>query len=149
MYPLPVTSYSSITDTYLTYYAAFIDGEGHIGIKKYRDNRMSCPMYSERVSVAGTCERIIRSFDDLIAGHIYYHKGSNLSNRGYWSWEVTDDKARRFLKMIRPYLRVKGLQADVVLALGKTKDGSRRKVSPETLHLRESLYKVSKGLHKL
>lgn len=144
--------HNSIIGVWLAYYAAYIDGEGHIGIKKYdrwKDKGFS-PTYSERVSVASTNKMIIESFNDIVKGHIYLHKGSKLSTRGYWSWEVTDRNACYFLKQIRPYLKVKGLQADILLALGRNKEKNKRKrISDKDLKLREDFYIITKLLHKI
>lgn len=142
---------SPYIDTYLSYYGAYIDGEGHIGIKKLHSKKARergfSPIYSERVSVASTNELIIRSFNDIVIGHIYCHK-SKSGAREYWSWEVTDKKAVTFLKIIEPYLKTKTLQAKVVLALTKLKEkNKRKKITPQDLKLREDLYKVLRRLH--
>lgn len=140
-------------DVILSYYAGFIDGEGYIGIKKYiRKNKGSekfSPIYSEKVSVGGVNELSIKSFNDIMVGNIYYKKASNLTNqRGFWNWEVSDKKAREFLKMIYPYLRIKKLDADIVLALESIKDKNKRKrLSSKELELRENLYNLLKVLH--
>jgi len=134
----------------LAYIAGFIDGEGYIGIKKYIRNSTKtwCPMYSEKISVAGTCEPVIKSFDTIIKGYINFHKHSKLSKRGYWSWEVTENKARLFLQMIYPYLKVKKLEADILLLLGKNKKKTKSNtIKEEDRMLREKLYLQIKELH--
>lgn len=140
---------TSVVDVYLSYYGAYIDGEGHIGIKKLppRSKGFS-PDYTERVSVASVNELIIRSFNDIVVGHIYYHESKNKKHQGYWSWEVTNKRAREFLKIIIPYLKIKQLQAKIVLALGKNKESTNsRKLTPKDLELREGLYIILKRLH--
>lgn len=133
----------------LAYFAGFVDGEGYIGIKKYIRNKKYAPMYSERISVGGLCERAIKSFNDLVQGYIYYHKPNKKSPNGFWTWEVTEDNARRFLTMILPYLRIKQLEAKIVLALGKNKlKTQRKKIGESDIKLRESLYIITKMLHK-
>lgn len=139
-----------ILDAYYTYYAAYIDGEGHIGIKKTYPNKSKgySPSYTERVSVASTNEMIIRSFNDLVVGYISYHKPSKLSKRGYWSWEVTNHKARVFLGIIQPFLKLKSLQSKIVLVLGKNKEKiGKNKIPIKDLKLREDLYKILRVLH--
>lgn len=140
----------NILDAYYAYYGAFVDAEGHIGIKKVHCRKQYSPTYSERVSVASTNRLIIQSFNDIVVGSIHIHKGSKLSNRKYWSWEVTDAKAREFLQIISPYLKIKNLQADIVLALGRNKEKNcRKKLSSKDLELRENLYILLKRLHKI
>ena len=136
----------------LSYYAGFIDGEGYIGIKKHHPPKSKekgfSPTYSERISVAGISEASIFAFNDLMLGCMHFHKPTKLSKRGYWSWEITDSKAREFLTMIYPYLRLKALDAALVLALGKNKKSNNRKrIKPIDLKLREDLYNLLKILH--
>jgi len=138
-------------DLILAYYAGFVDGEGYIGIKKdCKDKKRgySC-IYSEKVSVACNSELIIRSFNDIVVGGIYKHKPSKLSKHPYWSWEVSNEKARTFLKLIHPYLKIKKLEADLVLALGKNKERNkkRNRVTPKDLEIRDNLYTLIKTLH--
>lgn len=134
----------------LAYIAGFVDGEGYIGIKKYIRNtdKKWCPMYSEKISVAGINEKSIRQFDDFVKGYIYFHKPSKLSNRGYWSWEVTENKARDFLKLIYSYLIIKKPEAEKIMLLSENKKKTNRaKISLEDTKLREKLYQQIKELH--
>lgn len=133
------------------YLAGFMDGEGHIGIKKEAPRgRAKLPTYTERVSVAGTNKQSIELFHHLWPGHLYYHKPGKNSKAGYWSWEVTGKKAREFLGDIKPYLRIKGLDAEVVLALGRNKAKTNgREISVEDRSLRNDLYKVLKAKRRI
>lgn len=135
----------------LSYYAGFVDGEGYIGIKKYDRHKKKgySPTYSERVSVGGNSELIIRSFNDIVVGNICKHKPSKLSKHPFYTWEVTDAKARQFLNLIYPYLKVKKTEAALVLALSKNKDknNKRKRVPDEDIKLRENLYILIKTLH--
>lgn len=132
----------------LSYYAGFIDGEGYIGIKKYKGKKGVNATYSERISVGSNNKNAVLGLNDMVQGHIYKHKPSKLSNNVFWSWELTDKKARDFIKTIRPYLRVKHLEASIVVALGnlKAKNG-RKTLSKEDVKLREKLYLILKLLH--
>ncbi|KKR30745.1 MAG: hypothetical protein UT62_C0008G0020 [Parcubacteria group bacterium GW2011_GWC1_39_8] len=139
-------------DVILSYYAGFVDGEGYIGIKKYirkdKGSEKFSPSYSERVSIGGINELSIKAFNDLVIGNIHYKKPSKLNERGFWNWEVSENKARIFLKMILPYLKIKRLDAELVLALGKNKLKNKSKpVSKEDNELRESLYILLKKVH--
>lgn len=139
------------SDMNLAYIAGFVDGEGYIGIKKYirRPDKNWCPMYTERVSVAGINKKSIEELDDIVSGYIYYHKHSKISKKGYWSWEVTENNARKFIKLIYPYLRIKKPEADLVLKLGENKVKTNGcKVSDEDITLRENLYLSIKKIHK-
>lgn len=137
--------------TDLNYYAGFIDGEGHIGIKKESiRGRSKLATYTERVSVAGVSKLLIETFQLIWPGYFYYHKPGRNSRAGYWSWEVTGKKAREFLKIIRPYLLIKGFDADIVLALGKNKEkNNRRKIEFQDRQLREDLYQVLKAHRRI
>lgn len=135
----------------LAYIAGFIDGEGYIGIKKYirRADKQWCPMYSERITVGGINKKSIEDLDDIVGGYIYFHKASKLSSKGYWSWEVTESNARKFLKMIYPYLKIKRPEADILIKLGENKlKTNKHKISEEDMKLREELYLSIKKIHK-
>jgi hypothetical protein len=134
----------------LAYVAGFIDGEGYLGIKKYdrHPEKGFCPTYSERISVAGVNEQSIRDFNKIVPGHIYLHKPSKLSKRGYWSWEVTESKARIFLQKIYPYLKVKKPEAELIIKLSENKLKTKSaKISSDDRDLRERLYLSIKELH--
>ncbi len=135
----------------LAYVAGFIDGEGYLGIKRYNrypDRPNYSPTHSERVSVAGINEVAIRDFNKIVPGYMYFHKPSKLSNRGYWSWEVTESKARIFIEKIYPYLKVKKPEADVLLQLSHHKlKTERRRLSEEDRDFRDSLWLKIKEIH--
>lgn len=135
----------------LNYYAGFIDGEAYIGIKKTPiKGRAKSPSYSERISVAGVSKLSIQGLQELWPGSFQYHKPGKNSRQGYWSWELTDKKAREFLKIIHPYLKIKALDAAIVLALSRSKENNGRKeISTEINKLRDDLYTVLKVHRKM
>jgi hypothetical protein len=139
-----------ITREDVVYIAGFVDGEGYIGIKKHiRDKTKNwSPMYSEKVEVAGIDKKSILFLNKFVKGYIYSHKASKLSKRGYWSWSVSENKARTFLELIKPYLRIKNKEADIVLKLSVNKRTTRsRKISDFDVKYREGLYWKIKNLH--
>lgn len=142
---------SVTTRELLQYYAGFIDGEAYIGIKKESlRGRSKNPGYSEKVSVAGTNEMVIKSFNELWPGTLHYHRPGKNSRSPYWSWELSNKKAREFLKLIRPYLRVKGLDADIVLALGREKEKTKsRFLTSGDISIRNDLYSVLKAHRRI
>jgi hypothetical protein len=142
---------NSIIEKEYSYLGGFMDGEGHIGIKKEAPRgRAILPTYTERASVAGTNKLSIEVFNQYWPGHFYYHKPGKSSKAGCWSWEVTGKKARDFLEIIKPYLFVKRLDADIVLALGKNKAKTHGgKISNEDRKLRDDLYQVLKAKRRL
>lgn len=135
----------------LAYVAGFVDGEGYLGIKRYNrypDNPKYSPTYSERISVAGINEVAIRDFNKIVKGYMYFHKPSKLSNRGYWSWEVTENNARIFLEKIYPYLKVKKPEADVLLQLSAHKvETKSSRLTSKDREYRESLWLKVKEIH--
>ena len=134
----------------LAYIAGFVDGEGYIGIKKKIRRRTNySPCYSERVSVGNINKEVIDNINNLVNGYVKYRKASKLTKNGCWYWEVTEEKARKFLKMIYPYLIVKKPEADILKQLSENKKETNRSGVPkENLEFREKLYLKIKEIHK-
>jgi len=81
-------------------------------------------------------------------GYVYFRKPSKLSKIGIWSWELTDNKAKIFLRLIKSYLKIKRIDVDLVLALSRLKEkNGRRAISKKELELRENLYLLTKRIH--
>lgn len=132
------------------YLAGFVDGEGHIGIKKHtRFLRSKSECYYERISVANTNKEIIDIFKKEFGGYVYHHKPSKLSNNSYWSWEVTNKQARIMLEKIYPYLIVKKIEADVVMELTKSKEKKYSQVPDKVNEFREYLFQKVKLIRKI
>lgn len=97
----------------LGYLAGFFDGEGSVGI--YGSTR-----YNLRVCI----NQVVNSdstvlFDELVknfGGALYYPKRTRLHHKQAVSWTAYGEAAMPFLIAIRPYLRLKMRQVDIVTA---------------------------------
>ena len=101
------------------YTAGIFDGEGSIHIKEHRTKWNSDTIsYSVKIEIINT---EIDWLYDLRAqwGNIgYIHHRSELGNRRATAdWQMSSSDAIKFLKTVRPYLRIKAERADLVLSL--------------------------------
>lgn len=111
------------TDSELAYCAGVLDSDGHIGVhvnwyrvKSAGDAKQ--PTYQPRCSVKQLDHQAVELFGDLFDGH-HYVDTSNVrgSRRPINVWQVHSAACRRVLDALRPYLRIKCRQADLVLEL--------------------------------
>lgn len=128
------------TPELVAYCAGIMDADGHIGIhvnwyRVGRDARQ--PSYQPRVQVKQVDADAVDLFRALFAGHRYLdssavHKGSG---RPTWVWQVHSAACRPVLEALRPYLRIKDRQADLVLELCGVNASPRRQrwVIPEVV----------------
>lgn len=107
----------------LAYCAGVLDSDGHIGVhvnwyrvKTQGDAKQ--PTYQPRCSVKQLDHQAIELFHDLFDGHMYVDT-SNVrgSRRPINVWQVHSASCRRVLEALRPHLRIKTRQADLVLEL--------------------------------
>lgn len=133
-----------LTVAEVAYLAAMVDGEGAISILRMRMKRPSGVYlhYAVQVRIANTAAVLHDWIQERCGGAVYDHSASPLGNRkpGY-SWHLGGHAARAFLELVRPYLVIKGRQAD--LALKFLKFG--REFVP---HLRAELYAEMRQLNQ-
>lgn len=107
----------------LAYCAGVLDSDGHIGVhinwyrvKTAGDAKQ--PTYQPRCSVKQLDHQAVELFHDLFAGHLYVDTANvRGSARPINVWQVHSASCRRVLEALRPYLRIKTRQADLVLEL--------------------------------
>jgi hypothetical protein len=102
----------------MSYFAGFFDGEGSVLI--YRRNarmpRGKTPPYQIRATITNTNHEVIECFRDRFGGHVQEY-GPEARRRRAWKWTIQCRGAESFLIAIRPYLVVKGKEADVAIAM--------------------------------
>lgn len=111
-------------DTDIAYCAGLIDGEGYIGIKKskaYKCQGRRTPGYHARIQVRMVDRRGPEFLAKTLGGKVNPEKKQKGKHRGMFAWTVSDLKAETALKAIRPSLKIKGEQADTVLAFRSLK----------------------------
>ena len=116
-------SMSAGSSELIAYCAGVLDSDGHIGVHVnwYKVRHLGGakqPTYQPRCSVKQLDPEAIEVFHDLFAGHCYVDtNNARGSARPINVWQVHSAACRRVLESLRPFLRVKARQADLVLEL--------------------------------
>lgn len=136
-----------------SYIAGFFDGEGTIGIRARKRTFKSTREYWEcNVAVCNTDEDIMRWLHSKIGGYLSRHQHKNNRCRPNWLLKLRAHEARTVLPMILPYLRIKKLQAEVVMNFlfeQKAHHAPGVKGHPENvIAMRRDLYNVAKVMNQ-
>lgn len=120
------------TEAERAWMAGFMDGEGCFTITKQIRKGRPSPAYRVQVNVSNTDVRGLQLFIECYGGTFYEVQESRGDRRGLkWAdayvWHCCDGVLERFINDLRPYLRMKGEQADLVMEFHKNKDGFARK----------------------
>lgn len=94
-----------------------------------------------RISVANTDKNLMQLFLDTFGGTCYTEHPKKLSKKVIYRWKVCANKAVEFLKLVRPYMLMKGRQADLAVLFQK----ERRKLSIEE---KDTYWKQMKALNR-
>lgn len=129
------------------YAAGIIDGEGCITIGRWKDTRYATEgrfKYSLRIQVAMTDPAAGEFLYKEFGGLFRIYKGSKATRRVVYTWVLSTQKAADFLRLIRPYLRVKIKQAEVAIqyaewTAAQSRPGSRG-YDPSGSVVREEAY---------
>lgn len=131
----------------LAWAAAWIDGEGHVGVgvekPQYHSSR-----YRVRINIAQVARAPLEALRDLYGGLITSREpGGN--RRPIHHWNINDGRAVRLIMAVRTYLLVKHRQADIVLEIAQLQhrqDGSRGRppeIEARLAALKEQLHTLS------
>lgn len=95
----------------LAYAAGIVDGEGYIGITVNKRS-IHC-----KVMVGMTDPEVPAWLMETFGGGLSFYppRSSGGAKRGLHQWRVTGAKAEEFCRLLRPYLKVKHRQAELVL----------------------------------
>lgn len=106
------------SETDRTYLAALIDGEGHIGIAlaKPRTNRAFMRTHSAILTVANTYLPVMDEIREDWGGTLVVRKANPTSSTMIGNLRWSSKAAAEVLWEIRPYMRIKHAQADLLLA---------------------------------
>jgi hypothetical protein len=114
------------TQTDLAWAAGIVDGEGCISIRRayvakdrLGKSRTSKPQYALYLAVGNTDPRMPQKLCDMFGGSLV-NKTRQQVRRPIFEWRVFASNAGRILAEIRPYLVIKGEQADIALAFAAT-----------------------------
>ena len=99
--------------TELAYAAGFLDGEGYIAFAS-RQTALS-KRISAVVSITNTNRLVLDWFAVVFGGGVHKNGKGLPPRKQAWRWMISSSKAEAFLLQVRPFLRVKLKQADLVL----------------------------------
>lgn len=102
----------------LAYTAGLVDGEGYLGIRINTNPRCKRGFhYSAVVKISMTHEGTIRLMREWFGGHISHRVFTSERDwKDAWEWSISNAKpVAEFLKHVRPWLRIKAAQADLLI----------------------------------
>ena len=103
--------------TVLSYIAAFVDGEGTIGIRKY-PQRKACHTveYAAHITITNTNKAVLEWIKEQLGfGCIVKRPDKRPNHRMCYQWTVTYNQAVKTLELILPYLQIKKTHAELAL----------------------------------
>lgn len=108
------------------YLAGLIDGEGCIRITRaFSKNKSRNWSHFAAVIVVNT-SAVLMDWLASLGGSVKAHNRNRPAHwKPCWSWNIHGENAVRLLTAIRPYMRIKGQQADIALALHHLKQKTR------------------------
>ena len=97
--------------------AAFVDGEGTITIDKTK-KRAGRYAYTQRLQIANTDVRLIDWLVENFGGsYPKPYKDKNETHKDHYNWKIFSVNSYKLIKIMRPYLILKGEQADNAMEL--------------------------------
>ena len=139
----------------LAYVAGIVDGEGTVIVSKVTKARkhLIAPTYTVWLRVGNTNEELVRYLNEVFPGAIVARRIVSNKWKQCFVWQVTGIRVRDTLRLLRPYLRVKAAQADLIDEYyagfhSFMKAGRHGTLSPEQLAHRESCYMRMKSLNQ-
>lgn len=141
---------TNMTETELAYTAGIIDGEGTVVIERSSDHKSAASIrYRMHLTVCIREKHLCEWLQLRFGGKLYLAVPRSPKHADYWMWRVTCAEAVECLSAIRPYLLLKGLQADNAIRFQAEIVPDRRIVlSDEEMAIREACYLTQKGLNQ-
>ena len=136
------------------YAAGFFDGEGHISIafstaRKCRG--YSYDRYTLSVSMSQNDRRPLDWLSSRFGGNVRHLVAKRSYDKGKYSrydWSLACTNAAEFLRKVRPWLLVKGDQADIAIQFQNTMTRKAKPTPPEVIELRKNLAQSIKDVRK-
>ncbi len=126
------------------YAAGLLDGEGCISIRIVNptvNNRQVNPCYNLQVSMNMVDGESIDFMYGCFGGNIYHKKVYQENRQEHWRWEISSDRAVKFLKQILSFLKCKKAQAELGIRYQLEKNRLRKPSSQHNLYSHSSLKK--------
>ena len=121
----------STTEIEKAYLAGLVDGEGSITLSRAHRNEMPSP----ELTITNTCQSLVEWVKQITnCGLIISRSPRRPHHKPAFVWSVgKTDKCLNLLQEIRPYLRVKDRQADLLLNRYKASTPRNGKYTPAVL----------------
>ena len=97
----------------MAYAAGYLDGEGCFTTNNYG---------TARIVVSCTFPTVLRKLKKIFGGSIHKCKPRPINKKTVWSWQISGLRAVLVLREIRPFLKEKRLQGDLLIKLWSNKD---------------------------
>lgn len=131
--------------------AAFVDGEGTIGITRQSRKPSYNYRYHERLQIVNTDIRLINWLVDNFGGKLPQPIDNGENHKDKYSWELGGYSSYKLIKRIYPYLILKQEQADCCIELYEkvsTRLDNNKPLTGYKKELAERLYQKCKELNK-
>lgn len=112
-------------NTTYAYLAGVMDSDGYIGVSVKKHKAGWKDSYAPRVQVKQTETGAVDLLHETFGGVLWKQKPSAERGRPLWTWGVSLAAVVPVLTTIRPYLRIKGAQADNALELAALNKSQR------------------------
>lgn len=109
----------------LAYFAGFFDGEGTIVLNRGFSHH-GRPKYTLSVKVANTDPEIIYEMKTIWGGSVHLKIKERTHHKQAYFWNVGCTNARKFLRDVMPYLKLKKKQAIIALRFGSVQSEVNR-----------------------
>lgn len=105
----------------LIYAACSLDCEGSITLCSLLNKRgwHSSSIY---VSIANTDKKLIDFLSNVFGGSVYTESPKKLSKKLIYRWKLVSNQAAGFLQLVRPYMKLKGAQAELAIEFMRIKN---------------------------
>jgi hypothetical protein len=133
-----------LTETELAYMAGVVDSDGCITVLKMKPQGcMSAPRYVLTITIVNTSHDLMEWLIERFGGFAKARKRAQVHHKLTYAWSYANSKAADVLRVIRPYLVIKGRQADVGIELIENWETGRKgrgtKTSAKEVSRREML----------
>ena len=135
-----------LTEVEKAYLAGIVDGEGTVTLTRHHKNRTPSP----QVSVSNNDLELLEYIRDITnCGQIRAKKKSKPHHHQSWHWQVNSvSDILRILEQLYPFLRVKKLQAGLILKHYKEVTPRNGRYSLELLERKRRLVETVQGLNR-
>jgi len=137
--------------TLFAYMAGCIDSDGYITVtKRSPSGGRTNPSYYPRVGINQTDPIVPELFRATFGGHIHRHVPKNPGHKPWFIWQAEGPKAAVALRKLKPFLRLKQVQAEHAINLAKriTRKAGNQPHGPNEIEERERIWRAVVGLNQ-